>query len=93
MDKVFVTGGQQLPSRFTMEGTMDNRIEKLKALAETEGITLPYPPEVIVRIEDTGAVVDLVTGVILIGEAYPPYRWAWTPSGKAIVYLLLESEV
>ena len=73
---------------------MDNRIAELEALAVAEGITLPYLPEVIVRIEDTSAVVDLVTGAILIGEADTPYRWAWTPYGEAVAHLLLvESEV
>ena len=73
---------------------MDNRIAELEALAAAEGIDLPYPAAMIARIEDTGAVVNLVTGAILIGEADTPYRWTWTPYGDAIAHLLsLESEV
>lgn len=72
---------------------MDNRIAELEALAAAEGIFLPYPPAVIARLEDAGAVVDLVTGAILLGEADTPYQWAWTPYGEAIAHLLLvESE-
>ncbi len=68
---------------------MDNRIIELEAFATAEGITLPYPPEVIARLEDTGAVVDLVTGAILIGEADMAFHWELTPAGKALAHLLL----
>lgn len=73
---------------------MDNRIAELEALAAAEGIELPYPAAMIAHIEDTGAVVDFVTGATLIGEADTPYRWEWTPYGEAIAHLLsIESEV
>lgn len=45
----------------------DPRIAELLALAAEEGISLPYPPEVIIGLEDKGAYVDLTTG--LIGDA------------------------
>ena len=46
------------------------RISDLEALAMEEGIELPYPPEMIARLEETGAIVDLITGAILPGEAF-----------------------
>jgi len=66
----------------------DERIQELLALAAQENITLPYSPELIVAMEDTGAVVDLHTGAILIGEADTPYRWEWTPAGEGGAHLL-----
>ena len=65
----------------------DKRIQELLELAAQEGITLPYLPEIIIALEDTGAVVDLVTGAILIGEADTPYQWELTPYGEAIAHL------
>ena len=41
---------------------MDKRILELLELAEVEGITLPYSPQMIVAMENTGAVVNLLTG-------------------------------
>lgn len=71
---------------------MDKRILELLELAEVEGITLPYAPETIVAMENTGAVVNLVTGAILIGEADRPYHWALTVLGEAVgVVLACES--
>jgi hypothetical protein len=67
---------------------MDNRIQELLDLAEAEGITLPYPPEVICTMEDTGAVVDLRSGEVILGEADRPYEWEWTPVGLAMVHLV-----
>lgn len=46
---------------------MNNRIQELLDLAAEEGIKLPYPPEAIIALEDDGAMVDLQTGVILLG--------------------------
>jgi hypothetical protein len=69
--------------------TMDDpRIAELLALAETEGITLPYPPEMIIALEDVGAVVNLRTGAILPGEADKPYVWEWTTVGEAVAHLM-----
>jgi hypothetical protein len=67
---------------------MDKRIMELLDLAATEGIMLPYPPETIIALEDTGAVVDLRTGAILIGEADKPYRWELTVAGEALAVVL-----
>jgi hypothetical protein len=66
----------------------DNRIAELLALAEAEGLALPCPPEVICAMEDAGAVVNLHTGAILIGEADTPYEWEWTPTGEALAHLV-----
>ena len=42
----------------------DKRRAELLALAESEGLTLPYPPDVILNFEDSGRYVDLITGMI-----------------------------
>lgn len=42
----------------------DKRIDELNELAEHEGIKLPWPAVVIVRLEDQGHVVDLLTGLV-----------------------------
>jgi hypothetical protein len=52
----------------------DPRIEELLELAVTEGISLPYPPETIIRMEDAGNVVDLRTGAIEIGGEHVRYE-------------------
>lgn len=88
MDKVLWLGGNHCSPGSPMEGTMDNRIEELQALAAAEGIELPYPPKIIVALEDAGNVVDLITGDILIGEADTPYRWVWTSYDEAVAHLL-----
>ena len=46
---------------------LDPRIAELLELAEAEGLTLLYPPETIIKMEDAGNVVDLNTGAIQIG--------------------------
>ena len=56
-------------------------------------ITLPFPPESILRMEDSGAVVDLRTGAILIGEADAMYFWALTDTGLALADWLSTGEV
>ncbi len=66
----------------------DPRITELLELATIENITLPYSPEVIIRLEDTGAIVDLHTGAIIVGEADTAYHWQWTPAGEAVAHLL-----
>ena len=61
----------------------DPRIEELIELAEAEGLTLPYPPETIVRMEDAGNTVNLETGAIQIGgenvryEPAPAEQQSW----------------
>jgi hypothetical protein len=67
---------------------MDSRIQELLELAEVEGIPLPYSPETIVAMENIGAVVNLLTGAILIGEADQPYGWTWTPLGEALAVVM-----
>lgn len=60
---------------------MEKRITELRELAREEGITLPYPPEVIIGLEDRGKYVDLVTG--LIGDENE--RFSLTVVGEASV--------
>lgn len=50
------------------------------------GIKLPYPPEVIARLEETGCIVDLHTGEIIIGGA--DQRIALTVIGDAVATVL-----
>jgi len=47
---------------------MEERVRELTKWAEKEGKKLPYPPEVIARIEELGATVDLETGRITLSE-------------------------
>lgn len=72
---------------------MDARIGELLALAEAEGLTLPYPPAMILRLEDAGHVVDLATGEILLGEGDRAYAWRWTAVGEAWAHLVAEGLV
>lgn len=67
---------------------MDKRIVELLDLAASERITLPYPPETIIALEDAGAVVDLHTGAVLVGEADKAYRWELTVGGEALAVVL-----
>jgi hypothetical protein len=63
----------------------DPRIAELVELAEAEGLTLPYPPEMIIRMEDAGTVVDLHTGAVEIGGAsvrYDPTAEALARDGQ-----------
>lgn len=50
----------------------------MSSTAGAERITLPYPPETIIALEDAGAVVDLYTGAVLVGEGDKTYRWELT---------------
>lgn len=61
---------------------MQQKIRELEQLAAAEGLTLPYPPEMIVRLEETGAVVDLRTGEITPGAA--SHRYGLTVLGEAV---------
>lgn len=72
---------------------MDARIGELLALAAAEGLTLPYPPATILRLEDAGHVVDLATGEILLGEGDQVYAWQWTVAGEAWAHLVAEGLV
>lgn len=71
--------------------TKEQRIADLEAFAAEEGITLPWPADVIAAMEERGDVVDLVTGMVeqngaetrveatVIGEAtvVANKRWGW----------------
>jgi hypothetical protein len=67
---------------------MDRGVSELLELAGGEGLTLPYAPELILRLEEAGHVVDLTTGEILLGEGDRAYLWQWTPVGEAWVHLV-----
>lgn len=58
----------------------DPRVEELIELAEAEGLTLPYSPETIVKMEDAGNTVNLETGAIEIGGEN--VRYAPATQGK-----------
>lgn len=64
----------------------DTRITELLAMAEAEGLRLPYPPDVIVRLEDKGAVVDLVTGAVIVAGADVRYGLTLLGEANAIVW-------
>lgn len=64
----------------------DPRVTELLDLAAAEGLTLPYPPETIARLENTGAVVDLATGAILINGAETRYSLTLLGEANAIVW-------
>lgn len=61
----------------------DPRIAELQALAQSEGLRLPMPVELILWLEDRGKVVDLRTGRVMRPTAVAP-----TASGKAVAHLL-----
>ena len=44
--------------------TVNKRIDDLNELAASEGITLPWPAEVIAQLEEQGHTVDLLTGMV-----------------------------
>jgi hypothetical protein len=72
----------------------DPRITELLALAAAEGLPLPYAPETILALEDTGAIVNLHTGAIILSEAERPIRLRPTVVGEALaVVLMAESTV
>ena len=66
---------------------MDKRIEELQTLAEAEGLTLPFSPETIIRMEDAGHVVDLETGAVVVGEGERSYRLSATELGRLVASL------
>lgn len=51
----------------------DPRVKELLDLAREEGITLPLPPLIIIKMEGAGAVVNLRTGAIEIGAENARY--------------------
>lgn len=63
----------------------DQRIDELTALAQAEGLTLPFPPAVIVAIEDQGGMVHLESGQILWNGADVPMGLTPTAAAEALV--------
>ena len=63
---------------------LEKKVAELLELAESEGLQLPYPPEMIARLESTGAVVVLYTGAIVVGEADRSYEWELTEAGEIL---------
>ena len=73
---------------------MDHRITELLVWSTAEGLPLPYPPAIILALEDTGAIVNLHTGAIIPGEAARPIRFCPTIVGEALaIALAAESRV
>lgn len=66
--------------------TTNKRVADLVALAADEGLTLPYPADVIARLEVSGAVVDLVTGAVIVNGA--DARYSLTTLGEAVAVVL-----
>ena len=71
-----------------MTNRHDARIRELLDLAEAEGLTLPYDPEIIVAQEDLGNIVDLLSGNIILGEADATYTWSLTPQGEELARII-----
>jgi hypothetical protein len=67
---------------------MDTRITELLDLAAAEGLPLPYPPEMILALEDAGAIVNLHTGAIYPGMADQPIYVRLTVIGEAVATVL-----
>lgn len=62
------------------------RIADLEAFAAEEGITLPMPAATIARLEETGAVVDLVTGAVIPGGAEQRVSLTLLGEANAVVW-------
>lgn len=61
----------------------EQAVAELVALAESEGITLPYDPAFIASQEQAGHIVDLTTGTIVLGEGDRPVPYKVTEPGAA----------
>ena len=68
-----------------MANTIEDKVADLVELAELEGITLPFPPDMIARLEETGAVVNFSTGEIIVNGA--EQRYSLTTYGEAWEHL------
>lgn len=68
----------------TVSWGVDKRVVELEQLAHEENITLPYPADYIVWLEDHGRMVDLNSGDVIYAKlvAVP------TTSAEAVAYLL-----
>lgn len=65
---------------------MNKRIQDLIQWALEEGVELPLPAETIARLEETGAVVDLVTGAVIPGGADVRYSTTVLGEANAVVW-------
>lgn len=65
---------------------MSNRVQDLINWALEEGIELPLPAETIARLEEGGAVVDLLTGAIIPGGADVRYSATVLGQANAVVW-------
>lgn len=63
----------------------EQRIADLENFAAEEGIRLPLSAATIAALEETGAVVDLMTGAITPGAA--SHRYTLTPAGEAFAII------
>lgn len=72
-------------SHSTQNPHHDQRIAELTALAAQEGITLPFPPALIVHMEDHGHTIDLVTGQLIENGA--AHRIYPTTAAEAELYI------
>jgi len=66
--------------------TTRQRITDLERFAAEEGLRLPMPADMIARLEETGAVVDLMTGAIIPGAADVRYSTTLLGDANAVVW-------
>lgn len=66
--------------------SIQQRIADLEMLAVEEGLHLPWPAEVIARLEDGGAVIDLTTGAVIVGGAEVRYSLTVLGEANAVAY-------
>lgn len=72
---------------------MDKRITELLELAQAEGLTLPFKPEMIIRLEDAGHVVDLTTGAVILGEGDRSYKTSLSDQGWRVALQALANDI
>jgi hypothetical protein len=61
----------------------DPRIDELQALAREENLTLPYPVDLVIWLEDRGYIVDLSSGSVYNAIIATP-----TVHARAVAHLL-----
>lgn len=66
--------------------THAQRVAELLELAAEEGFTLPLPADVIARLEEGGAVVNLRTGAVIPGGADVRYKTTLLGDANAVVW-------
>lgn len=69
-----------------MSTTHTQRVADLLEWAAAEGLALPLPADVIARLEETGAVVDLRTGAVIPGGADVRYKTTLLGDANAVVW-------